>query len=148
MHQSYITLTFDQIEKLPDEAKSTITKYGVQLTPNTLTGPISSVETDLDNSNYYNHSCNPNTLPLDENHWIAISDIQKDDEITVDYVTFDCNPYSTIETCLCGSTECRGTLTQNDYVMGNLQEKYRGHFVSFIQKKIDDMNASSFNGIR
>lgn len=50
--------------------------------------------------------------------------------------TFDCNEYSDIPKCECGSTNCRGRLTSDDYRLLDLQQRYKGHFVSFIQSKI------------
>ena len=39
--------------------------------------------------------------------------------------------------CRCGSPRCRGTVTGKDWMKPELQEKYRGWFCWFLQRKID-----------
>ena len=38
---------------------------------------------------------------------------------------------------LCGSANCRGTITGKDWMKKDLQEKYKGWFCWFLQRKID-----------
>ena len=42
-----------------------------------------------------------------------------------------------VMTCHCGSPRCRGTLSGKDWRRTDLQEKYRGWFCWFLQRKID-----------
>ena len=39
--------------------------------------------------------------------------------------------------CLCGSKQCRGCVTDEDWKIPALQRKYKGYFQYYIQKKID-----------
>jgi hypothetical protein len=39
--------------------------------------------------------------------------------------------------CNCGAENCRGTVTGKDWQRQDLQEKYRGYFAWFLQRKID-----------
>mgnify|MGYP001297413305 CR=1 FL=1 len=139
MQQHYKLYTFDELDNLPTHIRSCITKYGSQLSDNTIIGPETENDAKYDNANYFNHSCDPNCLPLNENIWIAIKDINKDEEITIDYITFDSNPYCSIEKCCCNSKNCRKSLNHDDYKIPELQKKYKGHFVSFIQEKINSL---------
>ena len=137
MEQNYKTYTFSELESIPDENRQYIVMYGSQLTEHTITGPESEHDVSLDNANYFNHSCSPNCLPINENIWIAIKDILPNDELTIDYITFDSNVYSNMPHCRCSSTNCRKSLRSDDYKLPDIQERYKGHFVSFIQDKID-----------
>ncbi len=67
-------------------------RYSYQNDDEFFISPLSSSEVNLDFSNYWNHSCEPNTLPKDEDHWVAWRDIQEGEQLTIDYGTFDSNP--------------------------------------------------------
>ena len=59
---------------------------------------------DNDPNNYGNHSCDPNTKPVDGKR-IAIRDIEPGEEITIDYGYFSPKDWSM--KCNCGSPKCR-----------------------------------------
>ncbi len=61
---------------------------------------------------YQNHSCNPNVGLHGEITFIAMRDIEKDEELTVDYAFIDNEDYSF--KCTCGSDNCRGIITGFD----------------------------------
>ena len=71
---------------------------------------------------YQNHSCNPNVGLHGEITFVAMRDIEKDEELTVDYAFIDNEDYAF--KCTCGSTNCRGTITGFDWKIKELQEKY------------------------
>jgi hypothetical protein len=43
--------------------------------------------------------------------------------------------------CRCGSARCRGTITGKDWRRKDLQERYRGWFCWFLQRKIEAREA-------
>ena len=65
----------------------------------------------------------------------AIHAIAKGDELTFDYATFNLGLDGF--DCICGADACRGRVTGSDWMIPELQERYRGCFQGNIQKKID-----------
>ena len=61
---------------------------------------------------YVNHSCQSNCISTGFGFEVAIKDIAVGQEITDEYGIFNL-PYSL--TCCCGSNNCRGTITCNDW---------------------------------
>jgi SET domain-containing protein len=93
---NYRIIYMNEVEHLSESEKEFFIKYGYQVDDELFLSPLNQEEVDLDYSNYFNHSCNPNVLPLDEENWIAIRDINKDEHLTIDYCTFDSNIYNCI----------------------------------------------------
>ena len=83
-----------------------------------------------------NHSCEPSCVLLGATVVIAWRDIAVGEELTFDYATCDDTDYDEFS-CLCGSENCRGRVTGNDWKIPELREKYAGHFASYIQHQID-----------
>jgi len=79
-----------------------------------------------------NHSCNPNTWAKDAFTIIARKNIKSGQEITADYTMWN----DTIEKCACGSSLCRGRITESDWMLPELQKRYKNHFTPFLNKKI------------
>jgi SET domain-containing protein len=92
---------------------------------------------------YTNHSCEPNIAIQGQIVLVAMRDIAPDEELTHDWATTDDLDY--VMKCNCGSPNCRRTVTGKDWMKKELQEKYRGWFCWFIQRKIDAL--SSRNGL-
>lgn len=86
-----------------------------------------------------NHSCNPNAGNPDPYSLIAMRDIKTDEQITYDYATTDTNDiFERGEMgCCCGAANCRRIITGDDWLIPELQEKYKGYFQPHIQRKID-----------
>lgn len=42
--------------------------------------------------------------------------------------------------CNCGSQSCRGTVTGKDWMNKTLQERYKGWFCWFLQRKIEQFS--------
>jgi SET domain-containing protein len=84
---------------------------------------------------YQNHSCNPNVGLHGEITFVAMRDIKKDEELTVDYAFIDNENYSF--ECTCGSPDCRGTITGFDWKIKELQDKYYDYFAQYLKDKID-----------
>lgn len=58
---------------------------------------------------YTNHSCRPNTALEDRIKVVALYQINKDHEITIDYALTEEDPYWKME-CHCGEQNCRGLI--------------------------------------
>lgn len=64
---------------------------------------------DTDDTTYMNHSCNPNVVDsVDESLLIAKRDIEKDEEVTWNYLPF-MNQYLTFQ-CFCNNKNCVGVV--------------------------------------
>lgn len=82
-----------------------------------------------------NHCCEPN-CGLDGNIvFIAIKDIQKDQELTYDYCMTEIDPLYSLDLS-CDKSSCRKILTGNDWKNSELQKKYGDNFSNYIKKKI------------
>ena len=57
------------------------------------------------------------------------------EELTNDYATSTGDPGFTMP-CRCGATECRGTVTGEDWRLPQLQERYGGHWVPVLLARI------------
>ena len=84
---------------------------------------------------YTNHSCDPNITIQGQIVFIAMRDITPGEELTHDWATTDDLDY--VMECKCGSPLCRRTVTGKDWMKKELQEKYKGWFCWFIQRKLD-----------
>ncbi|HYC83179.1 MAG TPA: SET domain-containing protein [Candidatus Paceibacterota bacterium] len=86
-----------------------------------------------------NHSCDPNVGVGDD--MVAMRDIETGEELTYDYAMTDSGNYDM--ECKCGSWNCRGRIKGDDWMMPELQERYRGYFAENIQEKIDKLRQGS-----
>lgn len=59
---------------------------------------------------YENHSCNPNCGLRGEITFVAMRDIEKNEELTTDYAFIDNEDYKF--ECTCGSENCRKVITR------------------------------------
>ncbi len=84
---------------------------------------------------YTNHSCEPNIAIQGQIVFVAMRDIRPGEELTHDWATTDDDDY--VMQCRCARASCRGTITGKDWMKKELQEKYRGWFCWFLQRKID-----------
>lgn len=90
---------------------------------------------------YINHSCEPNVAIQGQIVFVAMRDIAAGEELTHDWATTDDLDY--VMQCQCGSPNCRGTVTGKDWMKKELQDKYKGWFCWFIQRKIDALSSDS-----
>src|SRR3989338_7714333 len=89
--------------------------------------PNSDVQESLDE--HLNHSCDANAWLQDEVTLIAKKDIMADEEITLDQGTwnfYDRNYTDNQEPCFCKAANCRHVLTENDWKIPGVQERYKG----------------------
>lgn len=85
---------------------------------------------------HLNHSCDPNVGLGGEIIFVAMRDIAAGEELTFDYAMTDDEPDIEMR-CACGSADCRRLVTGRDWRRADLQERYRGYFSTYLQRKID-----------
>lgn len=86
---------------------------------------------------YTNHSCEPNIGIQGQIVFIAMCNIEAGEELTHDWATTDSADNFEMD-CNCGSKNCRRKITGKDWMNKELQEKYKGYFSWYLQKKIDN----------
>ncbi|MBI5152980.1 MAG: SET domain-containing protein-lysine N-methyltransferase [Parcubacteria group bacterium] len=89
----------------------------------------------MDNTFYFNHSCEPNCGVRGQVTFVTMRDIQPSEEITFDYAMTD--NFDFRMECFCGSYNCRKVITGHDWLKKDLQEKYRDYFSRYLQEMID-----------
>jgi len=125
-------LTAKEESLLPDKYSDT----GVQISDDfVLTTREKKEDTDC-----FNHSCNPNAGYNGQIFLVAMRDIKKDEEVTFDYAMVlhkSKNRKAYKIKCLCGSKNCRGIVSDYDWKDSNIQKKYNGFFQYYLQNKIN-----------
>jgi uncharacterized protein len=106
----------------------------IQISEDLVIAPVDQTERD-DSMLYTNHSCDPNLAIQGQIVLVAMRDVAPGEELTIDWATTDDGDYEM--QCRCGSARCRGTITGKDWMKPELQEKYRGWFCWFLQRKLD-----------
>lgn len=84
---------------------------------------------------YLNHSCDSNLWFTDGWCFTARRDISAGEELTFDYATGE--TYALQGACRCGSKDCRGIISGQEYKNEDFQKRYAGHFAPYIQGLID-----------
>ena len=110
--------------------------WGYPIADEFVLAPLNTQEVE-DVMMFLNHSCEPNVGILGQIIFVAMRDIEKDEELTIDYAMFGANKEPM--QCNCSSSNCRGVITDSDWKITKLQEKYKGYFSSYIQMKINDI---------
>jgi SET domain-containing protein len=129
--------TREEVAALPDSYRLFFEKYCTELKEHCYVGPYPNEDIENQLDYFINHSCNPNTWMANDHDVVARRDIQCGEQITIDYATFVVNEFESakIDPCLCGSYNCRSKVGKDDWWI--LRDTYRGHYISWIQKKID-----------
>lgn len=101
-------------------------------------GPVSTTARDA--ADWFNHSCEPNAGLRGQIKLVAMRDIAKGEEITLDYCmcAAQTGPERTLFECTCGKPSCRQKITNHDWENPHLQQKYRGYFSEYIEDLITD----------
>ena len=81
------------------------------------------------------HSCSPNAGMHGNTVLVALRDIAPGESITYDFAMSDGSDYDEFE-CACGSAQCRGKVTGNDWMLPELQLRYRGSFSPYLAQRI------------
>jgi len=120
-------ITVEQTADLPMEKRRLI----LQVEDNHFL--LSSKEGPAD---WVNHSCDPNSGLSGHIVLVAIRNISRGEEICFDYAMSDSSAFDEFS-CGCGTPECRGAFTRNDWRLPELWERYDGYFSPYLQRHID-----------
>ena len=116
-----------------DEVEKSLGPAEIQVTERLYIGPATAKERE-GAMMHLNHSCEPNLGLQGQIVFVALRDILRDEELTIDYAMTDDEPYEM--RCTCGSESCRGVITGRDWMEKEIQRKYDGYFSWFIQRRI------------
>ena len=83
---------------------------------------------------FLNHSCEPNVGLNGNIVFVAMRDIAAGEELTTDYAFFD--DHDTRMDCQCGQPTCRGVVSGRDWRRGDLQERRRDYFSTYLQSRM------------
>jgi hypothetical protein len=127
-------LRIDEIMRLPGRLR----RYPMQIEERFVLGARTGEPEDTD---YFNHSCNPNAGFRGQVFLVALRNIGAGEEVTFDYAmvvspSADCEVVFKM-TCRCGAPQCRRCITEDDWALPELQRRYRGYFSQYLQEKID-----------
>ena len=84
---------------------------------------------------FVNHSCDPSVWMADEITVVARRDLAAGGEITGDYALWEADDAYLVESCTCGAVTCRGVVRGTDWQRPELQERYAGHFLPYIERR-------------
>ena len=104
-------------------------------------GPRDEKDLERMPQHFVNHSCEPNAGFKGQIFMMAMRTIDPGEEITYDYAMVMCptpesNSFFSMP-CRCGRASCRETITEDDWEIPELQERYYGWFQWYLQEKID-----------
>lgn len=87
--------------------------------------------------NCINHSCAPNAGMKGQLSLVAMHDIEPGKEVTFDFAMV-VSEWIGMEaiTCKCGAVDCRKIVGKDDWKSEKLQQKYKGYFSSYLEKKM------------
>ena len=90
---------------------------------------------------YINHCCDPNAYIDGSVSVRALRDLLPGEEVCYDYGTTHGSSFDDFN-CSCGTPNCRGAVTGNDWRRPELQERYQGLFSSYLQRRIRALQAA------
>ena len=86
-------------------------------------------------ADFVRHSCEPNCGMRGNNVLVAVRDIEPGEVITFDHAMANGSDFDEFE-CHCGSELCRGKVTGQDWMLPELQLRYRGSFSPYLAARI------------
>ena len=89
-----------------------------------------------------NHSCDPNVGMGGNILLVCMVDVPAGEELVIDYALFLGEPAFEME-CQCGAARCRKVIRGTDWTNEELQQRYRGWFSWWLQRKFDEPSTSS-----
>lgn len=115
--------------------KNTVDDSDLQIADNFYLAPLSKEEFE-NVMTFVNHSCEPNLGIMGNCIFVAMRDVEADEELCLDYAMFDNNDDSF--ECNCKTKSCRKIITGKDWQIEDLQEKYGKYFSSsYLLEKIN-----------
>jgi hypothetical protein len=88
-----------------------------------------------------NHSCDPNLGWADEYTLMTMVDVAAGQELVSDYATSTADPDYVLR-CHCPSYRCRQMVAGDDWRIPQLQERYRGWWVPYVQSLVDRLSGT------
>ena len=98
-----------------------------------------------------NHSCDPNLGFLGEVTMQAMRDIEPNEEVCYDYamcdgVVFNEFTNDNIVKCMCGSSRCRGEMTETDWNLPELRVRYKDYYAPFLRRRFVEIRTDAVVG--
>lgn len=112
---------------------ATIGDFGLQIHDDLFLAPRTAEEVD-DMVVMINHSCDANVGFEGQVTYVAIKPIAADEELCHDYAMMRTTAYELA--CLCQASDCRGTVTGDDWQRPEVQAKYGRFFQPHILNRI------------
>ena len=128
-------MLIDDIISLPEQLQ----EFPIQIEERFVLGPYRNA-TEPEDTDFINHSCEPNSGLKGQIFLVAMRDIKNNEEITFDYAMVVSKPTGSdfifeME-CKCGSSNCRRKVTRDDWKIPEIQKKYEGYFSQYVQERI------------
>ena len=89
---------------------------------------------------HLNHACDPNVGVEGQIVFVAMRDIEAEEELTLDYAMMD--DHDETLSCRCNSPSCRKLVTGKDWKLSELQRRYQGYFSSFLERRISRLDTT------
>jgi uncharacterized protein len=118
-----------------DELQPVLGPAEIQIDDNLFIGPVTMEERE-GCMIFSNHSCDPNLGVRGQITFVAMRDVHAGEELTHDWAMTDSD--NSEMPCHCGAACCRGTISGQDWARKDLQEKYRGYFSWYLERKITE----------
>jgi uncharacterized protein len=109
-----------------------VAHIGIQISDDFFIVP--STREEVEKGGVFNHACEPNCGFINTFTLIAIKEIEAGEELVFDYAF--CETFMDNFECSCGSSDCRKTITGNDWKIKEIQDKYKKFFSPYLQDKI------------
>ncbi len=89
----------------------------------------------LEPADCFNHSCSPNAGFSGQTAIVSMCDLGAGEEVCFDYAMCDGSDYDEFD-CSCGSPNCRGRITGEDWKRTDLWDRYDGYFSPYLQRRV------------
>lgn len=132
-------ITLEEYRELPKAVMDY--EYPVQIFEGLYLGPKSAE--DIDDSEMFNHSCDPNAGVKGQNILVARRKIKAGEEVCFDYETTDTQDLNFI--CGCGAKNCRGKIDGTSWKNPKFQKDNKEYFSYYIQEKIKKLKKNKRN---
>jgi hypothetical protein len=125
-----------------DKIPPPLDEYPMQIEERFLIGSRTAKEPE--DTDFFNHSCDPNCGFKGQLFLVAMRDIKPDEELTFDYaMVLSKSVGSDIEfemKCRCKSKKCRKHIYENDWEKPILQQRYKGFFSQYLEDKMSEQD--------
>ncbi len=87
------------------------------------------------------HSCSPSCGLRGATTLVTMGAVAAGEPLTYDFATSQASACCDFE-CTCASASCRGKITGDDWMLPELQLRYRGHFSPYLAARIASLSAA------